>query len=361
MSKIKQKYHRYIISSKKIRNIINNNNKKTSFHPKKPKDLLTNDYLDEEDIEQIKEAINKKKGRQGRSATTRINRRKRKYNEELDKIKNNINNYYFNELNYCRNCLSNNNIMLDSRSADCVCMDCGMIIRENINDTDMVFDNNQPYKSKPYERVVHYQQKISSVRGKDPEVSIGDIRKIEEYLIKNKNISGASLYFVGWMAIKQAVSDLRLNNVYSNRWIQIRSKFNIANINLETADIPYEFEIRLRLRYFLVSEAFDNTIFLERKKNENVCRRNMINLNFIIPCLMRMESELLFQTNARFFPMNRSDNQPKLNNERLKKIIDYCQKHFTRTFVYKNETINLTWEYIPISCWDILNYFNKYR
>lgn len=288
------------------------------------------------------------KGRQGRSHETRLRRRREKYHQNKQAIKDEV-------LDFCTHCWSDQ-VFLDDKSSSMVCLTCGYV-DEILNTRAMVF--NDTSKSKPYERVVHYQQRISSVKGMDPEVENECVRRIEDFLCKNPEICGNSLYYAGWQAIKSAIKHLGIKPVYASRWIQIRSRFNIKGVDKEVAAIPGDLENVLKLRYILVSRAFDQTIL--KDMSLLVERKNMLNMNYVIPMLIRMESEQIFRETAKFFPQNRSDYQPALNNERMKIIVDYCKEHFTKVYSYKGETINLIWEFTPLTAEDIFNYFIYFR
>lgn len=290
-----------------------------------------------------------KKGRQGRSAFTRLRRRMEKYQQNKEKNK------YVNH-DFCTNCGSTDNIVVDDHSSTIICMDCGMVLEQVMNPTNMRF--NEITKSKPYERVVHYQQRLSNVEGRDPWVEERYVRNIEDFLRENKRYSGINLYYAGWQAIKSAVRELGLNPVYSSRWVQIRSRFRTANPkDKELGFIPDRIVNKTKLRYVLFSQAFDKTLLVD----DGYPRKNMINLNFVIPSLIRMDCEETFRKIARFFPQNRSQNQPALNNKRMSLIIDYCKEHFTQRYSFKGESIHLEWEFKPLTTEDILNYFICYR
>lgn len=299
-----------------------------------------------------------KKGRQGRSAETRLRRRKEKYFQNKQK-----NIYYSHDV--CKVCKLTDFIVVDEKDSTVFCINCGLVLEELLNSKQQTFD--QPTKSKPYERVVHYQQRLSSVQGTDPLVSEEDVRMIEEFLVNNPCICGVSLYYAGWQSIKTAVKELGLNPVYASRWVQIRSRFNIQGIRHEVAIIPDRIINKLKLRYILVSRAFDQklneliTSSTQSNNNKDLSRKNMLNLNYVIPVLIRMDCEETFRETACFFPQNRSQYQPALNNQRMKIIIDYCKQHFTGNYTYKDEYIELSWEYKPLTSEDILNYFILYR
>lgn len=318
-----------------------------------------------EDKQKIKleNSLKPKKGRQGRSKETRLRRRKEKFIQakllKTQKIE---------EFRVCRNCHSEDYILQDDRNSSMICINCGLVIEDVWNTktmTNMICDSfGSNNGSNPYEREVHYQQRLSSVQGKDPEVEEEDIRKIQNFLEleENRKIRGASLYFCGWQSIKEAVKKLKLNPVYSSRWVQIRSRFYINGIDKEVVTIPDQYTNVLKLRFILVSQAFDKTIFNNNNNNQQqLSRKNMINLNFLIPCLIRLESEELFRDTAKFFPQNKSEHQPEINNQRLEIIINYCRDNFSRLYVFKEEHYNLKWEYKPITTSDIINYFIYFR
>lgn len=57
-------------------------------------------------------------------------------------------------------------------------------------------------------------------------------------------------------------------------------------------------------------------------------RNNIINLNYTIVQLARLESKSLFVEMAPYFPQLYSQYQPRINNARWRKLIDYCQREY---------------------------------
>lgn len=322
----------------------------------KKKDINDLIYFDEDGCLKYREKLEKKmkKGRQGRSRETRLRRRNEKYYQRLTNKETNLK-----DQDYCKNCTSSIDLVIEDKTSSIICMNCGMI--EQIWNTKEQGLTDPISKSKPYERVVHYQQRLSSVKGIDPKICKKDLKKIQIFLQdpRNKVFVGPDLSLVGWQAIKSAVKELKLNSVYSSRWVQIRSRLNFIDY-VETANIPGDLENILKLRFIFVSEAFDRTI-LNNNPDKDLSRKNMLNLNYVIPQLIRLESEDLFREIARFFPQNRSEHQPASNNQRWKIIINYCSENFTKIYHYKSETIDLKWNYQPLLTEDILNYFLYYR
>lgn len=262
------------------------------------------------------------------------------------------------EFGVCRKCKGD--IVVDRGSS--YCSNCGYDVPEL-----MIRDQPEAkrYSRQPYRPEVHFQQAINSAMGRDPRVPIDDVREIERYLLNNPEIMGNCPFLVGWQAIKKATRELNLNSTYASRWVQIRSRFVLEGIKEDVAQFDKETLSRMKLRYRCVVKAFEENIkFKEGKasKKAGMMRRNMINLAYVIPQIVRLESEQLFRDNARYFPLTTSENQPTLNNDRWEKIITYCKVKFKKVYCEKeDEIINFTWEFIPLKTKDIFDYFLIYR
>lgn len=329
--------------------------------------------------------------RQGRSAETRERiKNQRKLWEQMKPKGDNR------ALVACTKCGSEN-LTEDVHTASVVCTDCGLELAERAivyqdensydEDNEFIFNRLETSAdfhnlSKPYEREVHLSQKLSSAYGTDPRIKFQHIEMIEKYLVEHNELSGKDMFFTGAQAIKKAVYDLKLPVVYAGRWVQIRKRFDIYNIHDDVSSMPQDYLPLLKLRFKMISMAFDQTIGRNKqvtvtdirssnnnnnnkrrkKKTDFQLRKNILNLNYVIPCLMRIDSEELFRENARFFHQQSSQNQPKKNNERWKVMIDYCKEHYTRKYYLKTGSyINLKWKYIPLSTTDIIDYFKVLR
>lgn len=307
--------------------------------------------------------------RQGRSAATR--ERVRLVNEYWSNRK-----LYTPDGNYCEKCFCDH-IILDERKGSIYCDNCGfekddqatyyktmnngedkegnkelLIYGSLRNESDVYLST-----SKRYERDVHYSQKISSAYGKDPRIKFSDIKKINDYLHDKRNVktAGKIPFLIGPQAIKQAVYDLKLPVVYASRWVQIRQRMLINDVEKDECTIPYDYLPILKLRFNRISIAFQHTL-------GTMNMQNMISLSYLIPCLIRIDSEEMFRQNARFFSMQPSQSQPMTNNTRWRFLINYCKKHFSGKVYLKNgKSFNLEWRYIPLRTSDILDYFKVLR
>lgn len=302
--------------------------------------------------------------RQGRSHKTRIRVMKEKIAQEkyefilkIKKVNIKVNLYQ------CAKCQED--IVVDhlEKGGTRYCGSCGFETNELVIADQP--EGNKRHVRQLYQPVVHFRQAIMSSMGKDPRVPLEDVLRIESYLLNNPEVMGKFPFYVGCHSIKRAITDLNLNSRYTSRWVQIRSRFTLENIINDVAHFDKETLERLGIRYKCVVKGFETMVKCKKgkaAKKPGVMRRNMINLSYVIPQLVRLESEELFRENARFFPIVISENQPALNNERWKNIISYCKKHFAKVYDKKDDSIiSFEWEYIALTTKDVFDYFIIYR
>lgn len=259
-------------------------------------------------------------------------------------------------------------IVQDTHGDSTFCDGCGL-------QSDVVFQNISPYssehrhKSKPYDRTVHYRQRLSDLTGRGPWIEQEHIDSIHEFLTGGKyldkeewGMSVDNMKYVGMQMIKSCIKRLELPACYSARWIQIKSRLDVEGIEDDVLDVDQNFVEEMTLRYTFVSEAFDHTVRkVSRHEKEHLHRTNIIPLNYSIMQIIRIMSEEAFRRNGRFFPPNRSDHQPYLNNKRWKLMIDWLVQNRTGMFTSKEGVFNVEWRYIPVTEQDIFNYMLVYE
>ncbi len=318
--------------------------------------------------EEIKKEIEERRredvnARQGRSHKTRQRVMREKIAKEKKQFYSKKKDNSTTSFTQCVKCESDLVVDHLERGGAVYCASCGF-------ETPKLVIIDQPeikkkYVKQPYQPIVHFRQVVMSAMGKDPRVPLEHVEKIESWLLNNPEVMGNCPFYVGSESIKRAVSELKLNRAYSSRWVQIRSRFTVEGIRDDVACIDKDTLYRLGLRFNCVVKAFNSVIKCGKgkaAKKAGVHRRNIMTLNYVIPQLMRLESEELFRDNARFFPILTSDTQPKLDNVRWKLIIDHCNANSRLVYCKKEERVlKLEWEYKQIRTEDLFNYFFIYR
>lgn len=264
-------------------------------------------------------------------------------------------------------------IVTDKTSGSSYCEDCGWQCKATAFFDTKGTKEQLAYSPKNrrvqlYDPETHFAQTTSATMANDPRIKEQDIITIARYLNheQNTDVTGLVPSYMGPRVIKEAVLQCKLQPTYASHWIQICSRIDS---NFPVLDISQDMRERLKLRYRCVKEAFEKVIKTksdtECNKKGNLNRRNMPNLNYTIPQMMRIESEQLFRENAQFFPQGMSEQQPELNNLRWKSIIAYCKENCSRTYSYETKRTSFEykfeWEYIPLTTKDIFLYFLKFR
>jgi hypothetical protein len=301
----------------------------------------------------------KKKGRQGRSAEVR--KRKAWEKEGWTEVKQVDGTTCFQQLitgvnqsfSQCPECMGRNFIE-DHSSGDLICGDCGVVVSEG----GIAFSENQfvlPRNfSKPYQKVVHFRQRISQLLCKDPELDDEIIQTIFEYIKKNPHLGDSSIF--GIKTFSLICRKTQLNPKIASHWLQIRKRLEIAPF---VGEISKDLIQRITMRYICISHCFEHS--LSKKGNQGqspLFRNNVLNLNYSIIQLIRIESEADFKRLAKFFPQLISQNQPALNNERWKILLERCQKQYPQfSDPVKGDYYRFDWPYIPLKADDLINHF----
>lgn len=298
--------------------------------------------------------LKKKKGRQGRSREVR----ERKKREEEERIKMNFVSLSDPPLSRCPDSCSPNPFFIeDHSSGDLICSGCGAVVSSGGISN---FTSSSLTNSKPYMRIVHFRQRIAQLFSYDPEQKKEYIDRINEFIQK----SGEDPRYFGKNVFSQICRELQIDPKVATHWMQIRKKLGIEPF-LSDSDLDPEMKSRLNMRFFCVSIAFANQ--LKKGKGEDsdsshLKRNNIININFLIIMLIRLESEFEFRKLAKFCPQLMSHQQPKLNNQRWKVIIDYCDHNYrVVSDPIKGTFFSFDWEYKPLTNSDLLNFFYFFK
>lgn len=361
-------------------------------------------------------ATPKKKGRQGRSKAVRaIKELERQMLESLRaQNPNPVRNDW-----PCRGCHKS---LFETSTEDCstgdtICTECGTVSQSTAPFEQTLFQvafNG----SKPYERAIHYQQRIAQATCRDPLLSNRVLLMIADYIWKHGDELGPpSLFGPKTFKLISNQCQPRLPSRTPRHWIQIRKRLNVGTTrgrilhvtrgvydmddplqrqdyycDLENEDedeplpqlteeeefeeeileavsfdtipwevvLEYETARRLKLRYKFVSQAFDAVI--KNHESPAIRRKNIINLNYTMVQLFRLEDESLFQLYGRFFPQLTGSKQAPINNRRWQLIIEYCRQNFgAHTNPVTGQIITFNWEYKPLETRDIIWYCTFFR
>lgn len=298
-----------------------------------------------------KDIVRKKKGRQGRSLEVR----KRKELERQGWFQGKKY-FYSSNLPQCRECGDTDSFVEDHSSGDLICSSCGVVSEEmgGLGFYSKCF--SYPITSKPYQKVVHFRQRISQLLCRDPEQEYEHLFLLRQYILDNHEQMGNPTFY-GIKTFSFICRKIGLNPKIASHWMQIRKRLGITPF----CDLPSPSIIhRITMRYICIAHCFDRT--LKRKRGEkdqnNLKRNNVINLNYSIIQLIRMESEEEFIRLAKFFPQLISHNQPGLNNKRWEIILKECREKYSYfSDPLRGEPFFFDWPFKPILVEDLVKYF----
>lgn len=305
------------------------------------------------DPEREKHEVQKPKGRQGRSKEVRERKEREKREREM------ILGPQQSPLSTCVGGCKNPTFLEDHASGDLICMECASVQSSgglSFGDND----NSSKTNSKPYMRIVHWRQRLAQMRTIDPEQKQEHVDMIGEF-IREKFEGEKNPAFIGKSTFASICRKLNLDPKISTHWIQLRKRLGIEPFLDENCFDP-EIGARVNMRYFCVSIAFQNTLQKKGSKlvkvTEELLRNNVMNLNFVIVQLFRLESEELFRKLAKYLPQLISQKQPRINNMRWRVIMEYCKTHYSVVSdPVKGNFFSFEWKYIPLTTSDLLSYF----
>lgn len=295
----------------------------------------------------------RKKGRQGRSFAVRERRRLEKEEQERA-LK-----YQPPVFERCVGmCGGGGAYIEDFVTGDVICTNCGAVQFEGSLGSSSHLQSSLS-SSKPYSRVVHFRQRMAQVTCRDPEQNHDDVQKILDYIMLKK-VKREEIHEKYWGkgTFSKVCKTLNLNPKLATHWMQIRKSLDIypyMDENSIDGDILY----RLNMRYFCVSHAFQNKLKKSFKNEYSILKRNnVVNLNYTIIQLIRLESEEEFKNMAKYFPQLISQQQPATNNRRWAILMEYCRQNYG--FVsdpIRGSRFEFDWSYKPLLTQDLLKYF----
>lgn len=311
----------------------------------KEEDLVMEEELDPQDLYCLQCGVCfRARGRQGRNAKSR------------QMSRNDSNPCVYDDFQ-CQNCKSSMGLVVDHVSGDLVCTSCGFV-----NDTGgRSFSRNlllTKKNSKNYSRKVHLRQRLAQLRGEDPQISDEYIQRIQEH-ISEMNIDTRRTGKKNFGAICVI---LGIPKKTSSGWIQIRNELGLFpnTSHITELDDP-NFALRFEVRYDCIEAAFNATLSSKHGSTHWLKRTNIVNLNYILPQILRLESESLWDECAKFFKQLTHENHPGHNNERWRVIVMYCDRHFRRARATKEGgDLLLEWPYFPMTTEEILTKYNYF-
>jgi len=288
-----------------------------------------------------------KKGRQGRSKASRL--RDKQHVEDKKKMEEHENKF----VQKCMECMEENRLIEDHHSGDLICENCGVIQADGgLGFSDKMFSNLK--MSKMYQREVHFQQRIASLLSTDPALPESVIEEIGKEIELNLDKYKGTTETFGKVTFSQVLSKLHLDRRLSRHWIQIRKRLgykpSVPPINGSTLS-------KIKLRYQCISRAFSKCLYAPNhsSKQHHLQRKNILNLNYVMVQLLRLEDQQSYKQLACFFPQLASDNQPQLNNKRWKILMEYCSTNFEQYSDPKvEENHDFHWEYKPLETQHII-------
>lgn len=256
---------------------------------------------------------------------------------------------------------------------------CGMVVCEN----GMGSANNLGHAmqlrlcSKPYDRLVHFQQRIAQLTCRDPQLPRWFVRVLVDFMNENAETMEANLgvapRFWGkpsWIRVfhsgvfqdylrvvapphKPKRAQLpKSPSKLAIHWIQIRMHLGIEPWRVELDSMVLR---ELRMRYRLVSVAFDQTLRVPGPEqtrlphhdvNSHLSRKNIINVNYTMAQLLRVVRPDLWELYAKFIPQLVSNTQPRQNNDRWDVIMAYCRTNFHSQ---ADVAEPISWPFLPLT------------
>lgn len=308
--------------------------------------------------------IKKKKGRQGRSAEVRARIAKERQDAEKLYQDKGINLNQFRVEMTCKGCLQTDFFSEDYSSGDVVCTNCGVIESTGGLGFAIHMPSMMTMCSKPYQRVVHFRQRLAQLLCRDPEQPQDMIDKMEEFIDKSTHRAYSNPQRFGYKTFSRMLKDLGYKTKFAEHWMQFRKRLNLWPYCTSDELTPHMVH-RITYRFSCISAAFDRTLLIPKGKRGQwapLSRHNVVNLNFIIIMLIRMENEAAFRCMAKYFPQMISQDQPSKNNKRLKILVAYCAENFrTAGDPSKGDSEGFDWPYKPITVQEILDYFTYFQ
>lgn len=302
----------------------------------------------------------KKKGRQGRSAEVRARIAQQRHLARQWFLDQGIDPDSFKVSISCEECRGTDTFVEDSASGDVVCTDCGTVNSQSGLGFSCHAPSSLTICSKPYQRVVHFRQRLAQVLCRDPKQPKKKVNAISKYGEDHPELGNPQTW--GYKTYSKICKALGYKTKDAEHWMQFRKRCGIWPWCTEELLPDWLVKILIQ-RFIIISWAFDYTLLLPRSVSENatpqpLARHNIVNINYLTPCLIRMESEEIFREIAKFFPQMISQDQPAKNNKRMKIMLDKCQESFSRA---GEGGWDFDWTFKPITEQEILDYFTYFQ
>lgn len=334
-------------------------------------------------LRQKRDLERRMKGRQGRS----------KENREKAKIKREENSKNQPEVCYgygsCPDCNSVDEWREDHHSGDVVCGYCGRVDSERGMGLSANFNFRSNTKSKPYQKVVHFRQRMAQLLGRDPEIQENIWNPLEALI--RKELTPSQIEMMGKKKfaemLKKLVADPSFQESFlgaekykeikeknldplkhgglgsikrlSANWIQGRRRLNCEELPHDVEGLE-ELYKKLCSRYVCVANVFQEKLYCsagEKSKESALERRNILNVNYVTLQLLRLENIEVWKAWAKYFPQLVAKKQPEKNNKRWKTIIDCCKSRYMLYAPARTEEPTpLHWEFHEFSREEIERY-----
>lgn len=289
-----------------------------------------------------KKKSKKSKGRQGRNQESR-ERAKKTPKAPHNEIK-------------CSDCKEECSLVYDHQSGDTICENSGIVVCMQGFGASSMITHTKPI-SPGYKRLTHFQQRLAQLVGNGPQLSNKQIGQI----FWEMNFSAGNVDLAGKKTFREVIKSLGMKSKLGENWIQIRMKLFLLPVPNKLMMDP-DLKERLRMRYLCIENAFMMTLYVPKrgKGTNQLKRKSIININYVIAQLLRLENEEAFLHFLQFLPQLAGTGQPLKNNIRWEILIDYCKIHYQRFSEPKHEKIfYFHWEYLPITE-ESLELFNKF-
>lgn len=245
--------------------------------------------------------------------------------------------------------------MYDHQSGDTICENSGLVVCTQGFGASSMIMHTKPV-SPGYKRLTHFQQRLAQLVGKGPQLSNKQIGQI--FWEMDFSLGGDT---AGKKTFREVIKRLGMKSKLGENWIQIRMKLFLKPVPEKRMMNP-DLKERLRMRYLCIENAFMRTLYVPKrgKGTNQLKRKSIININYVIAQLLRLEDEEAFLHFLPFLPQLAGSGQPLKNNQRWEILIDYCKVHYQRFSEPKHEKIfYFHWEYLPITE-ESLELFNKF-
>lgn len=210
--------------------------------------------------------------------------------------------------------------------------------------------------SKPYSRVVHLRQRLAQLTCRDPKQEDSVVYQIGQYI--ENHFEPEVIPYIGKNTFASVCRKLGLKAKIATHWMSLRKELLMFPF-IDKDDLPRQLLNNVTMRYYCISQAFLHTLKKQTPSDRSPLKRNnVINLNYVMIQLFRLEGEQWFQVLAKFLPQLISFHQPRLNNERWKILIEYCREHYPMVEdPIRGTCYRFFWDFLELTEQDIIKHF----